>query len=303
MSLINTLIVRTLPIVPKRIVGYFAARYIAGESLEDGIRVVKELNAGGILATMDVLGEGVTTREESIDMRKQCEEVLHAINTHRLNATLSIKPTQMGLAIEKSFCLENVRILCALARTYGTSVCIDMEDHPYTDATLELYETLRKEFDLGVTAVLQSYLRRTIKDAERLLHAPTSLRLCKGIYVEPESIAFKDREQVRESYKKTLRSIIEGNGFIAIATHDDALIDDAYGVVASNQLPTDRYEFQMLLGVREEKRAQIVRDGHPMRVYVPFGKQWYAYSSRRLKENPQMAGYVIKSILGLKGSR
>ncbi len=298
MSIFHTLIVRSLPLVPKKIVGYFAARYIAGETLEDGIRVVREFNQRGIMATMDVLGEGVTTREESLDMRRQCEEVLHAIHRHQLKATLSVKPTQMGLAFAKDFCLENVARLCDLAKEYGTSVCIDMEDHPYTDATLELYDTLRRTHD-NVTCVVQAYLKRSEQDIRSLLARPTNLRLCKGIYVEPEEIAFKEREKVRENYKILLRALLDGGAFCAIATHDDPLIEEGYRQVRERQLSAERYEFQMLLGVRDQKREQIVRDGHPMRIYVPFGKQWYAYSTRRLKENPRIAGYIVKSILGL----
>lgn len=298
MPLFHTLIIRTLPLVPKRIVRYFAARYIAGETLDDGIRVVRELNQRGILATMDVLGEGVTTREESLEMRRQCEEVLHAIHRHQLNATLSLKPTQMGLAFAKDFCLDNVSRLCDLAREYGTSVCIDMEDHPYTDATLELYDVLRGKHD-NVTCVIQAYLKRSEADIRALLAKPTSLRLCKGIYVEPEAIAFREREKVRDNYKLLLRTLLDGGAFCAIATHDDPLIEEGFRQVRERKLTPEQYEFQMLLGVRDQKREEIVRAGHPMRVYVPFGRQWYAYSTRRLKENPQMTGYIVKSILGL----
>ncbi len=298
MSILNKVIVKTLPVIPKKIVGYFAARYIAGESLKDGIRVVKELNQKGIMATMDVLGEGVNSKEESIEMRKQCEEVLSAIERHKLNSTLSIKPTQMGLAIEKNFCLENIRVLCTLAKQYNTSVCIDMEDHPYTDDTFDIYDHLREEC-ANVSAAVQSYMRRSENDVATLLYKPTNLRLCKGIYIEPESIAFKDREEIRTNYKKLMKQIIDGKGYIGIATHDDPLVDEAYRLISEYHLSKDQYEFQMLLGVREILRDKIVTDGHPMRVYVPFGTQWYAYSTRRLKENPQMAGYIVKSIFGL----
>jgi proline dehydrogenase len=298
MSFFNALIVRTLPFIPKPIVGYFAARYIAGEKLEDGIRVVRDFNEKGILATMDVLGEGVTSREESLEMRRQCEEVLHAIHRNNLRATLSLKPTQMGLAFAKNFCLENIGFLCHLAREYSTSVCIDMEDHPYTDATFEIYDTLRATHD-NVTCVIQAYLKRSAEDIRMLTTKPTSLRLCKGIYVEPEEIAYKEREHVRENYKALMNQLLDAGAFCAIATHDDPLIEEGYRQVRERKLTPERYEFQMLLGVREQKRDEIHRNGHPIRIYVPFGKQWYAYSTRRLKENPQMAGYIVKSILGL----
>lgn len=300
MSFLNKLIVGTLPFIPKKIVGYFASQYIAGEKLEDGVRVVKELNQKGMKATMDVLGEGVSTKEESLDMRRQCAEVLDAINQHKLNSTLSIKPTQMGMAIDKLFCLENVRFLSERAEKYHTEICLDMEDHPYTDGTLEIYETLRAEHP-NVTAVIQAYLRRSENDVLNLVRKSSSIRLCKGIYVEPESIAFKDREEIRSNYKKLMHLMVDHGAFIAIATHDDPLIEETYRVIDKRKLTSSKYEFQMLLGVREQLRNKIVADGHPMRVYVPFGKQWYAYSTRRLKENPQMAGYVFRSIFGLDG--
>ena len=302
MSLFNKLIVSTLPIIPKKVVGYFAARYIAGEFLEDGIRVVKEMNARGIKTTMDVLGEGVNSKEESLEMRKQCEDVLHAIHQHRLDSTLSVKPTQMGLTFDKEFCLENIRHLCKIAGSYNTSVCIDMEDHPYTDSTLEIYDRLRNELP-SVSCVLQSYMRRSESDVASLLPRPTNLRLCKGIYVEPEAIAFKTKEEVRANYKKLLRQLLNGKAFVGIATHDDELIHDAYELIRENKLTPHEYEFQMLLGVREYMRDKIHADGHPLRVYIPFGKQWYAYSTRRLKENPQMAGYIVKSIFRLDGKK
>ncbi|MBI5645854.1 MAG: proline dehydrogenase family protein [Ignavibacteriae bacterium] len=300
MAFLSTVIARSIPFIPKPVVGYFAKPYIAGESLADGVRVVKDLNARGIMATMDVLGESVSTREESLDMRRQCEEVLHTIHREKLDSNLSIKPTQMGLTLDTDFCEENVRVLCEIAKGYGNFVRIDMEDHPTTDATLRMYRNLRRDFRGHVGTVIQSYMRRSENDITTLLDEDeTNLRLCKGIYVEPESVAFKGREEVRENYKALLRLILRRGGYPGIATHDDPLLQDALALVKELGLPASAYEFQMLLGVRPQTRDAIVAAGHRMRVYVPFGKQWYAYSTRRLKENPNVAMHIVKAILGL----
>jgi proline dehydrogenase len=300
MSIISQIIVRSIPFIPKSVVGFFARPYIAGDALADGVRVVKELNAKGIMATMDVLGESVNTREESIDMRRKCEDVLHAIDRDRLDSNLSIKPTQMGLTIDTGFCEENLRVLLDFCRQYGNFVRIDMEDHPTTDATLAMYKRLRSEYPGMVGTVLQSYMRRSAADvADLMADGHTNLRLCKGIYVEPETVAFKEREEVRTNFKALNRTLLSGGAYVGIATHDDVLIEDGIALVKELKLDRDAYEFQMLLGVRPQRRDSIVAQGHRMRVYVPFGDRWYAYSTRRLKENPNMAMHIVKAIVGL----
>jgi proline dehydrogenase len=300
MSIISTIIARSVPFIPKSVVGYFARPYIAGESLDDGVRVVKELNAKGIMATMDVLGESVNSREETVVMRRQCEAVLHAIDEHKLDANLSIKPTQMGLAIAEDFFDENVRVLLDIARGYDNFVRLDMEDHPYTDSTLRMYKQLRRDYGRHVGVVLQAYLRRTETDLRDLIaDGQTNIRLCKGIYVEPEAIAFKRREEVQDNFS-LLNDLALGEGaYVGIATHDDVLIERGIATVKRLGLTREQYEFQMLLGVRHARRDEIVAQGHRLRVYVPFGDQWYAYSTRRLKENPSMAMHVMKAILGI----
>ncbi|MFZ1729434.1 MAG: proline dehydrogenase family protein [Bacteroidota bacterium] len=300
MSVISKIIAWSIPFIPKPVVGYFARPYIAGETLADGIRVVKELNAKGIMATMDVLGESVNSREETVAMRKQCEDVLHAINEHKLDANLSIKPTQLGLSIDPVFCEENLRVLLDIALKYNNFVRIDMEDHPYTDSTLQIYRTLRRDYGNHVGVVLQAYLRRTEADLRDLMsEGDTNIRLCKGIYVEPEAIAFKQRAEVQDSFKRVNELGLSGGAYIGIATHDDVLIEDGFETVKKLGLTREQYEFQMLLGVRHNRRDQIVALGHRLRVYVPFGDRWYAYSTRRLKENPSMAMHVLKAIFGM----
>ncbi|MBR9976959.1 MAG: proline dehydrogenase family protein [Bacteroidetes bacterium] len=300
MSVFSKLIAWSIPFIPKVVVGYFSRPYIAGETLEDGIRVVRELNARGIMATMDVLGESVDSREETLRMRRECEDVLHAIKKNNLDANLSIKPTQMGLAIDPSFFEENARVLLDIARGYDNFVRLDMEDHPYTDLTLEMYERLRRDYGRHVGVVLQSYLRRTEDDLRTLIAGgETNIRLCKGIYVEPERIAYKDRKEVRESFRRSVELSLSSGVYIGIATHDDVLLEHAVEYVSAKDIKREEYEFQMLLGVRHQRRDELVAMGHRLRVYVPFGDQWYPYSTRRLKENPSMAMHVIKAILGM----
>ncbi|MDH7515938.1 MAG: proline dehydrogenase family protein [Bacteroidota bacterium] len=300
MAILSSLIARSLPLVPKPIVWHFARPYIAGRTLEDGIRVVRDLNARGIMATMDVLGESVRTREESLHMRAQCAEVLRTIDRERLDSNLSLKPTQMGLSFDISFCEENIRFLCEIAREQGNFVRIDMEDHPTTDATLRMYERLRRDYQGHVGTVVQAYMRRSENDIRTLLAGgPTNLRLCKGIYIEPVSIAYRDREEVRDNFSRLLRILFEGGAYVGIATHDDVLIERALALVREFKLQRNDYEFQMLLGVRPRRRDELVAMGHRLRVYVPFGEQWYAYSTRRLKENPNVAMHIVKAVFGI----
>lgn len=299
MSLFSKLIAASIPFIPRPIVGYFAKPYIAGETLEDGVRVVKDLNAKGIMATMDVLGESVNNREEALAMRAQCEAVLHAINDNALDANLSIKPTQLGLSIDLAFFEENLRVLLDIARGYNNFVRLDMEDHPYTDDTLAMYRSLRRDYGRHVGVVLQAYLRRTADDLRTLMEeGDTNIRLCKGIYVEPEEIAFKGRAEVQDNFKLLNEMGLGGGAYVGIATHDDVLLEHGIAYVQKAGLAREDYEFQMLLGVRPARRDEIVAQGHRLRVYVPFGDQWYAYSTRRLKENPSMATHVLKAILG-----
>ncbi|MDT8324342.1 MAG: proline dehydrogenase family protein [Bacteroidota bacterium] len=299
MSFFSKLIAASIPFIPRPIVGYFAKPYIAGESLEDGVRVVKDLNANGIMATMDVLGESVNNREEALAMRAQCEAVLHAIRDNALDANLSIKPTQLGLSIDLDFFEENIRVLLDIARGYDNFVRLDMEDHPFTDDTLAMYRTLRRDYGHHVGVVLQAYLRRTPDDLRTLMEeGKTNIRLCKGIYVEPEAIAFKGRAEVQENFKLLTEMGLGGGAYVGIATHDDVLLEHGIAYVKQIGLAREDYEFQMLLGVRPNRRDEIVAQGHRLRVYVPFGDQWYAYSTRRLKENPSMAGHVLKAIVG-----
>ncbi|MBP6673196.1 MAG: proline dehydrogenase family protein [Bacteroidetes bacterium] len=298
MNLINNLIVGTLPYVPKPIVAKFAGKYIAGATLNDAMNTVRSLNAMNAMTTVDVLGEDIFTKDQAAESRNGSTAVLTAIAERKLDSNLSIKLTSLGLKMDKQFCHDNTNTIIETARASNNFVRIDMEDRTCTDDTLEIYRTMRSRYE-KVGIVIQAYLHRSEKDIRALTAEKANVRLCKGIYVEPADVAIKDRKGIQDNYLKLLRILMEGGSYVGIATHDDVLIDGAKRLVEELKLGKDRYEFQMLLGVRDETRKRLIDEGHRLRVYVPFGKDWYAYSVRRLKENPQMAGHVFKAIFGI----
>ncbi len=296
MSLLNKLVVSAMPFIPKAVVGQVAKRYIAGTALRDAVRVVKELNSMGMMTTIDLLGEDVKDAGEALQVRDNVIPILRAIKENQLDSNMSIKPTQLGLRIDKELGYQNIRSLVDEARRLANFVRIDMEDAQTTDGTLETYRRLRREGFTNTGVVIQAYLHRSESDVCALVKECANVRLCKGIYNESRSIAYKGRQEIRDNFLKLLHIILEGGSYAGIATHDDYLIDGAYDLIQKLGLKPAQYEFQMLLGVRESRRDQIVRDGHRLRVYAPYGEQWYAYSTRRLKENPYMAWYVTKAI-------
>ena len=296
MSLLNKLVVAAMPLIPKAVVGRVARRYIAGTTLADGVATVRRLNTNGMMSTMDLLGEDVTDAAEANEVRENILPILKAIHQNSLKSNVSIKPTQLGLSIDRQLCYANLRTILGEARNLENFVRIDMEDARTTDATLELYRKLRADGFSNTGVVIQAYLHRSESDVRALVKEGANIRLCKGIYNESPSIAFKGRQEIQRNYLKLLQIILEGGRHAAIATHDDALLDGASELITKLGLKPEQYEFQMLLGVREARRDQIVRDGHRLRVYVPYGEQWYAYSTRRLKENPSMAWYITKAI-------
>ncbi len=299
MNFVNQLIVKFVKILPKPVVFVFAKRYIAGVKLQDAVNAVKELNAKGILATMDVLGEAVSTKKESEEAKKECLEVLDTIQKNKLNANLSLKPTQLGLAIDEQFCYEQVVEILERAKSYNNFVRIDMEDSPFTDVTIKLFNRVREKYD-NVGIVVQAYLKRTLNDVKLLDKSGTNYRLCKGIYVEPAEIAYKEYQKVRENYLDILRQMLDDGNYVGIATHDDYLVESAYKILKEKNIGKDKYEFQMLFGVKESLRDKINANGHKLRIYVPFGEHWYKYSIRRLQENPNMAWYIFKSLFSFK---
>jgi proline dehydrogenase len=293
---LNNLIVRIVQLMPKPVVGFFSKKYIAGETLQEAVDFVKKLNSKGIYATLDVLGESVANKEESIKCKEEALEVLETIEKNKLMANLSIKPTQMGLAIDEQFAYEQVLELVKKAAEYKNFVRIDMEDSPFTDKTLNLYKRIYADYK-NVGVVIQSYMKRSLDDVISLNKIGTNYRLCKGIYVEPASIAYKGKQEVRDNFLKILDQMFKDGNYVGIATHDKPLIDASYTRIKEQNIPKDKFEFQMLLGVREDLRDKINADGYKIRIYVPYGKDWYAYSVRRLKENPSVAGHIAKSFL------
>ncbi|MCU0329496.1 MAG: proline dehydrogenase family protein [Candidatus Kapabacteria bacterium] len=297
MQLFNKLVVATLPLVPKSIVKTVARRYIAGPLLSDAVHVTQQLMAKGACSTIDVLGEFVSERDRAVHETSTAASVVEAIHSYNLDSYLSVKLTSLGLDIDENFAYENVRMLANKARHYGLRMRMDMENTPYTDRTIAFYKRLRADGYDNVGIVLQAYLHRTEADIRSLLDYAPSVRLCKGIYVEDASVAIKDANAIRSNYSSLLRILVDGGASVHIATHDETLIADAEQVVRQRNLDASRYEFQMLLGVREDRRDVLIRNGHRVRIYVPFGEDWYGYSTRRLKENPQVAGYVAKAVL------
>ena len=298
MAIYDRAIVRLLPAVPKPVVRRLSAPYIAGRSLDEACRVVEALNAAGKMATVDVLGEEITHADEAAAIAAAYRDVLAAIGREGLDANVSIKPTAFGLELGYELCRQNVLSVVADAAARGNFVRIDMEDSSTTDATLRLYRELREAGHDNVGVVLQAYLRRTIDDVAALADLTPNVRLCKGIYVEPPALAYREFEEVRANFVKVLNALLEAGSYVGIATHDEFLIGEGERLVAERGLGAEQYEFQMLLGVRERRADELVAAGHRLRVYVPYGEQWYEYSLRRLQENPKIAGYVAADTLG-----
>jgi proline dehydrogenase len=298
-SVFHNLLVKTVQAMPENIVWLFSKKYIAGKTLQSAIDTVKQLNSKGIYATLDVLGESVKNKDEATEDKNKCLEVLDAILDNKLMANLSIKPTQMGLALDRVFAYQQILELVKKAGSINNFVRIDMEDSPYTDATIDVYKKIYEEHS-NVGIVLQAYLKRTYNDTIILNKLGTNFRLCKGIYIEPATIAYKDKQAIRDNYLKCLESMLRNGNYVGIATHDKYLIDRSYELIKELNIPKDKFEFQMLLGVREDLRDKINNDGYKIRIYVPFGDDWYKYSIRRLKENPQLAGHIVKEFFAFR---
>jgi proline dehydrogenase len=297
-ALLDRAIVSALPAVPKPIVRRISQRYIAGERIEDACRVVKELNSSGKMATIDVLGEEITTPEEARHIAYAYDDVFRAIDEQALDSNVSVKLTGMGLKLDLDIARENLERTVRGAAERGNFVRIDMEDSSCTDDTIALYRELRKKGLDNVGIVLQAYLRRTADDIASLADLQPNVRLCKGIYVEPFKIAYHDFDQIRASFFRALSALLANGSYVGIATHDEWLIHEGTRLVKRYDRARDEYEFQMLLGVREARADQLVEEDHRLRIYVPYGEQWYAYSLRRLQENPKIAGYIAADTLG-----
>ena len=299
--MLNKLIANMLPYMPKKLIWVFSKRYIAGETIEEGLLASKLLNEKGIEVTVDVLGEFITTLDEAEANMHEYFELIERFTNEGVKGNFSIKPTMFGLLIDKDVCFNYIHEIVVLAASKNSFVRIDMEDSQCVDMEVEIFKKLRSEFPKNVGLVLQAYMRRTISDLEDMKElntaaSPINFRLCKGIYVEPESVAFKGYEEVRANFLAGLKYMFENKMYAAIATHDKYLVDESLKMIGEMNIPKNMYEFQMLYGVTPELRQSIVDDGHLVRVYVPYGIKWFRYSTRRLKENPKMAQHIIKAL-------
>ena len=298
MAIFDRAIVRLLPAVPRPVVQKLSQRYIAGPELKDAREAVRHINAEGKLATIDVLGEEITTEEEAAAIVRAYQDVFADIQRCGLDSNVSVKLTALGLKLGYDLCRENLRTVVEDAASRGNFVRIDMEDSSTTDDTLRLFRELREEGLDNVGVVLQAMLRRTQSDIAALAELKPSVRLCKGIYVEPPDLAYQDYEAVRASFVRGLEALLGAGCYVGIATHDEWLLAEGRRLVTEHSLAHDQYEFQMLLGVRPALGDELVIEGHRLRIYVPFGRHWYAYSLRRLQENPKLAGYIAADTFG-----
>ena len=299
MGLIDRTISLTLPVVPKPVVRYFSRPYIAGTTVAEALAVVRRLADQGAMSTLDILGEFVSRVEDATANTETYIALIRKIDSEGIReANVSVKLTALGLLLGGDQCLENMRRLTRQAEAGENFVRIDMEDSECTDRTLAIYRSLRDEFGNDrVGVVLQSRLRRTLADAEAHAGPEANFRLCKGIYLEPESVAHTEDRLIRKNFVEILDGMFARGAYVGIATHDDWLVERSIELIERHGRTHEQYEFQMLLGVREPLRKKLIADGHRLRVYVPFGENWYAYSVRRLRENPQIAGYVIKALI------
>jgi proline dehydrogenase len=296
-ALLDRAIVRVLPAVPRPVVKKLSRRYIAGSTLVEACRVVSGLNEEGKMATIDVLGEEITGREEATALLVEYEDVFETIQREGLGSNISVKLTGLGLNLDHEFCRDNTAELVREAAKRGNFVRIDMEDSSTTTETLELYRELRGQGLDNVGVVLQAYMKRTLTDIAELADLRPNVRVCKGIYVEPADIAYQEFETVRLNFVEAVGALLDAGAYVAVATHDDWVIGEALTLIEERGLAPEEYEFQMLLGVRPELGDELVREGHRLRIYVPFGRQWYEYSLRRLQENPKIAGYIALDTL------
>ena len=296
MNLLHKTVLGLMPAVPRPLVRRMAGRYIAGETLDDLIRVASDLHRQGYLTTVDVLGENSTSEEAAAAARDEYIRAVERLSRAGLASQVSVKLTLLGLRIREDLARDLLETIVVHGESRGISVCLDMEDSSTTDAILRLFRAMRREH-ASVSVAIQAYLKRSRADVEALLPLAPAIRVCKGIYSEPPEIAYQDRASIRGSYVALVKLLLEGGGFPAMATHDPQLLASCLRLARDGGKGPRDYEVQMLLGVGERLRARVLASGAPLRLYCPYGPDWYAYSVRRLKENPRMVGYILKSVL------
>ena len=297
MAFVNQLITYTLPVLPKWFVRPFAKPYVAGETPEEALKHVKNINEQGFSATIDILGEHINDRDEAQNITEQYCDLYGQIHYQSLDCNLSIKPTHLGLRISLGVAITNITKLLKEARQYNNFLRIDMENSPYTDQTFAIYTHCKRNYE-HVGVVIQSYLHRSLNDIEIMSENDFNARICKGIYEEEKIIAFQDREEIKDNYLNLVKTMEANGGYAAYATHDQDLIDRLLEWIESDNIDPNRFEFQTLYGVPMDGRLEeLIDKGYRVRIYVPFGPDWFDYSLRRLRENPGIARYVIKNML------
>ena len=270
-------------------------RFVAGEDTQEAVEAIRQLNRKAISASFDHLGESIKSEGETREEVREYIHVLDEIDRNKLNSNVSVKLTQLGLDIDQGLCYENARAIVEAASARQNFVRIDMEDSTKTDATIDMFKRLRKEFE-NVGIVVQSYLYRTEADVKDLLQIGARIRLCKGAYKEPETVAFQDKADVDKNYVHIMKILLASDIYHGIATHDEKMITATKQYAAEKGLASDRYEFQMLFGIRRDLQEKLVRDGYRMRVYVPYGGSWYPYFMRRLAERPANVWFILKNM-------
>ncbi len=290
----NHFLVSILSLFPKWLIGLVARKYVAGTTIAQAVEQIKSLQAEQFLASLDVLGEHVKTEGQAQDAADQYLQLSDALNREGLNCNISLKLSQMGIELDARIAWRHLENVLAKARENGNFVRIDMEDSALTDITLEFYKRARQQFD-NVGMVLQAYLYRSATDLNQLMDIHPNIRICKGIYKEAPEMTYQNDQDIRDNFLRLVKYLLDNGGYAAIATHDTYLIDRCEQYIVQNNITADRYEFQVLFGVPvKEVMHRLVGAGHRVRYYLPFGVEWYPYSMRRLKENPDIAGYIFK---------
>jgi proline dehydrogenase len=301
MLLLNTVVAHAIPWIPRALIQKISRRYIAGDSLAEAVVRIRQLNAQGYSVTVDVLGEAVSMLEQAQRTADEYICVLDAIQANNLDASISVKPTAMGMWLDMPLCEQMLERILESAQAHKSAVCMDMEDVSCTQNEIDLFQRLAEQHD-NVSLALQAYLQRTYQDVETLVRKKRQLRICKGIYLEEHAHlvddAWRDRSVINPHFLHHVARCFETGTFVAVATHDTMLIDQVIELARSRGVERSMFEFQMLLGVCEPLRDKLRDRGFCVRIYVPYGKDWYGYSTRRLKENPSIAGHLLKSVLG-----
>ena len=296
MPITNSLLATIMPYLPKVLVRPFAKPYVAGESIDSVIKIAKKLNDNGFSTTLDILGEFVNSKEEANKIKNAYSELIKNISSKKLDSTISVKLTHLGLGIDSKLGEKNFNSLSLIGKEYNVGITIDMENSPYTSKTFEIYKNaIIKNEKLG--AVIQAYLYRSLDDIKHLDSSLLNLRICKGIYNESQDIAIQDRLAINDNYFEMAKSLLNGQGYACLATHDLTLIDRLESFIDENDISPKRFEFQVLYGVPMGNRLEELKSkGYKIRIYVPFGEAWFEYSVRRLKENPKIISYVLKNL-------